>query len=645
MGKVFDLNGKDLTKTDTTLRVPEEPADAAEVGKRNDAQTESLKAEKSRAEGAEKKLQQQVDTLNAGGLNLKEDLIRTQVDRYLTQHPEAMGTAVAEETERAKGVENQLKEDLDDYSGIVVDFKDGLVPIYLSKGTTITFETVDGSNFDGAFVLFYDANKQDISNTGWYLDSAQSKRTVTVRFATSDTIAYYTSTTSNKKIRISGCRNREYINQRYLDATCVIETFNKGKWVQGTIYNGQVDYTNKKCISYPDYFECSELFKIEFETDTRWNIRCSYYDERFNFISYEGYTERKCFFVPSNAIYFRVSISLLVGDDNPDITPSDYTDSRSIKIMLFCKKLYKYAREIKASLVNIAQNEDIPHDAKSAYYNGEKIAIKQNIIAYKKYMRLDASIFGGQSIQGCSQYNNLLFVACNTMSTIAIFDLSTKELVSIINFPPVSTYHCNSMNFGTEKYAGDELPLLYISMENIAEHKMIALRVTKSSDNIYSGEIKQTITYPVPSESAQYFPNGSLDNVNGFLFVKGYTQNSYIAENGNSIRVRKWVMPKLSDGDVTLRIEDALQTFDIPALSCTQGELVVNGRMIGCYGADWAGDKSIRIAMIDPTQEKMITNIKMNTAGYAQEPESLFIWKDELYILDVNGEINKLYFN
>lgn len=118
MGKVFDLSGKDLTKTDVTLRVPEAPADAAEVGKRNDAQTESLKAEKSRAEGEEQKLQQQVDTLNAGGLNLKEDLIRTQVDSYLTQHPEAMGTAVKEETERAKGVENQLKEDLVDLSHV-----------------------------------------------------------------------------------------------------------------------------------------------------------------------------------------------------------------------------------------------------------------------------------------------------------------------------------------------------------------------------------------------------------------------------------------------------------------------------------------------------------------------------------------------
>lgn len=136
MGKVFDLNGKDLTKTDATLRVPEEPADAAAVGKQSDALTESLEAETSRAEGAEKKLQQQVDTLNAGGLNLKEDVIRTQVDSYLTQHPEAMGTALAEETTRAKAAEeenakgvSQLKEDLGDLTSKVGHASSNLLKI------------------------------------------------------------------------------------------------------------------------------------------------------------------------------------------------------------------------------------------------------------------------------------------------------------------------------------------------------------------------------------------------------------------------------------------------------------------------------------------------------------------------------------
>lgn len=151
MGKVFDLNGNDLTKTDATMRVPEAPADAAAVGKQSDAQTESLKAEKSRAEGAEqklqqqvdtlnngqaeslkteKKLQQQVDTLNAGGLNLKEELIRTQVDSYLTQHPEAMGTAMAEEVTRAKAAEEENAKG-------VSQLKEGLGEIYETDITSI----------------------------------------------------------------------------------------------------------------------------------------------------------------------------------------------------------------------------------------------------------------------------------------------------------------------------------------------------------------------------------------------------------------------------------------------------------------------------------------------------------------------------
>lgn len=154
MGKVFDLNGNDLTKTDATLRVPEAPADAAEVGKRNDAQTESMKAEKSRAEGAERKLQQQVDTLNAGGLNLKEELIRTQVDSYLTQHPEAMGTALAEETERAKGVENQIKEDLDN----VLDIQ---VTSYPNKANPAEFQYNKTINGSGQIV---DSDNQYITN-------------------------------------------------------------------------------------------------------------------------------------------------------------------------------------------------------------------------------------------------------------------------------------------------------------------------------------------------------------------------------------------------------------------------------------------------------------------------------------------------
>lgn len=178
MGKVYDLNGKDLTKTDATLRVPEAPADAAEVGKRNDVQTESLKAEKSRAEGAEQKLQQQVDTLNAGGLNLKEDLIRTQVDSYLTQHPEAMGTALAEEVTRAKAAEeenakgvSQLKEDLIDTSG-TVEYK-------LDGSTIFVDRELYNAEIYKATAVVYLQNRFDYTTIPLYANSYNSLHTIT----------------------------------------------------------------------------------------------------------------------------------------------------------------------------------------------------------------------------------------------------------------------------------------------------------------------------------------------------------------------------------------------------------------------------------------------------------------------------------
>lgn len=208
MGKVFDLNGNDLTKTDATLRVPEAPADAAEVGKRNDAQTESMKAEKSRAEGAERKLQQQVDTLNAGGLNLKEDLIRTQVDSYLTQHPEAMGTALAEETTRAKAAEEENAKGIgrleEDYFFIRsnqkslniedLDFRnigiatngeiiEGNYPkilisnlIRTDKITHLYMDESRLSNNNGIRVYYYDDNGNFVKSNGWGNYSALSKK-------------------------------------------------------------------------------------------------------------------------------------------------------------------------------------------------------------------------------------------------------------------------------------------------------------------------------------------------------------------------------------------------------------------------------------------------------------------------------------
>ena len=550
-----------------------------------------------------------------------------------------------------------------------IDETSGIVPIYAEKGDNLIFATIDGTKFEGGMILFYDAIKKDISNSGWNLPTSLSKREIILQFATSDSAAFYISTTSKQKIKIIGLKagmsafeitqqissNTQQIEsntQQIESNTQQIESIAKDKWIQGSLYDGILDPINKICISYTDFIKCKFTSKIKITDNNSdgsyWKKRFLFYDDEKKFISQDGYWKKNIFEVPENAAFLKISISLMTADNKTqEITPADYADGKLISVISYSRNMKQQIDSNTQQIESIKEDiNGFPSDSAVGYYSGAKIIIEheQNLIAYKKYMEIDPSIFQGQSIQGCAEYGNVLFVACNTMSVIAIYDLINKKILGKILLEAVSTYHCNSMNFGTERYSEDDLfPMLYISMENIAEHKAVALRITQYGDE-YNAEIKQIITYPVPSSSEQYYPNCSLDNRNGYLFVKGYIKNNYLAGNGNAIRVRKFKLPKITDGDVSLTIDDALQTFDVHALNCTQGEIVNNGKLIGCYGADWAGDKSIHIAMIDPDLEKMVTDIVISDMGYRQEPESIFIWNNQLYILDVMGGIYQLFF-
>lgn len=81
--------------------------------------------------------------------------------------------------------------------------EDGLISIYLETGSVFTVATVDGTAFTNARLYFYDKNKNNISGSGWELNSPNSSRKITVYFQTSDTVAYYMSTTSNAPIKIT----------------------------------------------------------------------------------------------------------------------------------------------------------------------------------------------------------------------------------------------------------------------------------------------------------------------------------------------------------------------------------------------------------------------------------------------------------
>lgn len=255
-----------------------------------------------------------------------------------------------------------------------------------------------------------------------------------------------------------------------------------------------------------------------------------------------------------------------------------YDENRYITLTLIANKTYEKINSMFSDKLC-----KIPADATFGTYSGKKIEIAQNTIAYYKYMSIDTSVFGEQSIQGSCVYGNTLFVTCNTMSKIVMYDLVLKNKIDEIVLSPVSTYHCNTINFGKQKYSeSDAYPLLYVSMENIAEHKLIVLHIT-DSDGTYNAEVVQTITYPNPTESLQYYPNATVDNENQYIYVIGYIKDSYLEDNSNALRIRVWKLPSLSDGNVTLEIANSLKTFEIPSLNCTQGALVHNGNILQCF--------------------------------------------------------------
>lgn len=504
-----------------------------------------------------------------------------------------------------------------------------------------TFYIASGKRFG---VSIYTSSGAFVLSSGWITDSFTIKKGEAFRIVISSTSSTTKEETKHVPIIEEDSKFLTYSSETKDTAK---KNFSKEEvlskdWIQGTVSCGLLDWHNTECISRPELIYCGGCKKLKLNQKNKdgsfWKIRCTFFDENRKLISFDGYEQKNTFDIPENAEYIRISISLYINNKVTNTTPNSYDENRYITLILIADKTYEKINSMFSDKLC-----KIPADATFGTYSGKKIEIAQNAIAYYKYMSIDTSVFGEQPIQGSCVYGNTLFVACNTMSKIVMYDLVLKNKIGEIVFSPVPTYHCNTINFGKQKYSeSDAYPLLYVSMENIAEHKLIVLHIT-DSDGTYNAEAVQTITYPNPAESLQYYPNATVDNENQCIYVIGYIKDSYLEDNSNALRIRKWKLPSLSDGNVTLEIANSLKTFEIPALNCTQGALVNNGNILQCYGAHWAGDGSIYLGMISPDEQNMVTKIKMSDIGYTIEPESVFIWNCELYIMNVLGEIHRIY--
>jgi hypothetical protein len=272
-------------------------------------------------------------------------------------------------------------------------------------------------------------------------------------------------------------------------------------------------------------------------------------------------------------------------------------------------------------------------------YQGEKIKAG-NKIRFAYYMNYARQT--SESLQGAAVYKKYLFVAYNKLPLLSIIDLESKTFIGNIEFTPNNNIHCNNIAFGNQKYSDtDYFPLLYISAEHIDEHKALVYRIIEN-EGVYSATLVQTITYPEPITNSLYYPNLAIDNINEKMYIMGYTTNTYIVDGTTKFKILSYDLPLLSEGDVTLSYDAAIDNFETKMLSAQQGAYALGGDIIQVYGSPYITDKNIYLGQISTAKKIFTTLIKLNDIGITKEPEGIFIYNADAYIIFEDRTIYKI---
>lgn len=246
---------------------------------------------------------------------------------------------------------------------------------------------------------------------------------------------------------------------------------------------------------------------------------------------------------------------------------------------------------------------------------------------------------GLRSPQGAAIFGKYLFQFHDHNPAIAVYDLETKTLAGEISMMTCKTHHCNNVEFSNYYYkAGDEFPLVYVSMENIAEHCAIAYRITRDASGAFSAQQIQKIVFPEPVQMAAYYTNIYIDNDEGCFYVSGYTKNSWNkAEDGNALQMLKFRMPGLKKKSVILSTSDIIERRTYDFRVATQGGTIRNGKLFQVFGVPGYGPCSI--CCYDMATGAKCWEEDLAVAGIVYEPESLDIYDGKVFVVDVNGTV------
>lgn len=275
----------------------------------------------------------------------------------------------------------------------------------------------------------------------------------------------------------------------------------------------------------------------------------------------------------------------------------------------------------------------IPSGLTKYSYPGNKVEIKKtHYVAHAEVSRI-----GTKTFQAGACYGDFLFMFTAKNTTCWIYNLVTRQEVQAISIPEaergfVSNCHCNTVNFGTEKYdENDPFPLIYVSTgyssggnTGVLVYRIVA--TTESDATTYSLSLVQTVKMPGSDWTE---------------FVVGDSADCFIYTPALIYRMR---MPKLSSGDITLDYANALDSFVVPNPYTTgsqQGRIYSNGKIYLATGTTNSG----RVLVVNVFERRIEAYIYLPTMGLISEPETPFFWRNQLCVAFAqDATIQALYF-
>ncbi len=217
--------------------------------------------------------------------------------------------------------------------------------------------------------------------------------------------------------------------------------------------------------------------------------------------------------------------------------------------------------------------------------------------------------------------------------------------------------HCNSVSFGTYKYAeSDEFPLLYCNIYNSYKTDrsydgMCAVYRIQREGTSFTSTLVQVIKIGFTTDTQRWSsPNGDVRPYGNFVVD---TDNNKLyaftmRDGDKTTRFFSFKLPALTDGTmdntfgvnkVTLNVEDIIDSFSTEYFHYVQGAAYYNGKIYSLEGFTDDATNKAALRIVDLATKTVCQKVDLYGMNLKTEPEAVYAYNGTVYYFDYTGGV------